>query len=101
MEEASKAQCKEQESLDGVRDELDWIEIELSDGDLGAWEDWDSLQSKLNSVSGRRGSILDWVKPYKWDGVTPGLEYTGTGMDMEVGHTVQQLEREERLWRAA
>ena len=59
---------------------------------MGAWEDWDNLDKPRGT-----GTLLDWFTKLNKEVMKNTIM---EGIEMEVGMTVQQLEREWRLEKA-
>lgn len=95
VELAAEAKEVEAKRLVDITEELDWVEHELSDGRMGEWADWDSLEESITRTK-RTGTMLDWLR--KDD---KKKEPTEEDMDVDMdGQSLMQLEKEYRLERA-
>jgi hypothetical protein len=95
VELAAEAKKVEAKRLEDTTEELDWVDKELSDGNIEEWADWDILEESLPRTR-RTGTMLDWLKK-DCNKQEPMVEDMDIDMD---GQSVMQLEKEFSLERA-
>jgi hypothetical protein len=95
LEDSKKASRKA--AILEQQDKMNWIKNQLEDEDMSEWLDWDNYNPTKTPAKKKVTTIKDWAISLPKKGPTINLVEDS----MEVELTVQQLEREERLWRAS